>query len=327
MKIAITGINGFIGGCLANHFVKEGHQVSGIGRQNALASFVNPKCEYMQADITKKLSILEADVVIHSAGLASDKSPYEKLFLNNVTGTRNVVDASKGVTCFVYVSSSSVYSFTDQPMKENEAGLNRNSLSDYGKTKLLSEELVLEKCKAASLHILRPRAVYGVNDRLILPRLLKLVKGNSIILPAHITKSISLTNIDNFIHAVQLCIGNKTQTKIYNVADERIYSLEETLKQLLSAATGKNLTTTKVPSSLWNGLISLNELVKFNRNLSRFGSDQITKTALMDISSVKAELNYSPKKYMDNSTAEISEWLNQNGGWKKYMNKNLNINS
>jgi DNA-binding NtrC family response regulator len=89
-----------------------------------------------------------------------------------------------------------------------------NRLLNTVRNALDKKQLVLENKSIPHKFILRPRAIYGINDRLILPRLLKLVKGNRILFPKHITDKISLTHISNFISAIDLCIQNSKQTKI-----------------------------------------------------------------------------------------------------------------
>ncbi len=327
MKLFITGINGFIGGSLANHYVKQGHDICGIGRQDKLASFVSKDCKYIKGDISQTPPNISADVIIHCAALASDKASYEMLYLNNVRGTDNIIEASQDAGHFIYISSSSVYSFNERPMRENEAGAEMNLLSNYGKTKLLGEQLVLSKSKVYSKYILRPRAVYGINDRLLLPRLLKLVKGKKLILPAHTTSNISLTHISNLIQAVQLCINSKSgNSKTYNVSDAHPYALAEVLTPLLKAITQTDLKVIKIPTAVWEGLIKLNEWIGFNNNLTRFGSEQFTKRAILDIEAIKNEMNYCPEKNMLDSYDEISNWIKQLGGWEKYMQRNEHFN-
>lgn len=320
MKIFITGINGFIGGTLANHFIKKGFEVYGLGRQSKLASFVNQNCIYLKGDITTVKQIPETDVFIHSAARAGDNARYDEFYRNNVEGTKNILSMCRTVKCFIYISTSSVYNFSSASRKEIEGGNMPNRLSSYGKTKYLAEEIVRNYQNIQSKYILRPRAVYGINDRLILPRLLKLIKGHKLILPSHVSKNISLTHIDNFVQAIDLCVEKQDKgTFTYNVADDKIYNLGDAITNLLSSVTENNLIPLKLPAPLWDSLIFANKIFKFNPNLSSFASKQLTQTALLDISLIKQELNYQPKRTLDNSYREIGNWVHNYGGWKKYL--------
>src|SRR5690606_15645227 len=109
----------------------------------------------------------DADVCIHTAALPSDTDTYKSLIISNVEGTLNVVDAARKCRSFVYISSSSVYEFGQWPVSEDEASL-QSSLSDYGETKLLAEEIVdLDIPEHQKRLILRPRAIYGKGEQLL----------------------------------------------------------------------------------------------------------------------------------------------------------------
>ena len=319
MKIVITGVNGFVGGCLANYFSTKNYEITGIGRQPELAAFVNKKCEYIYADITKPLKIFKTDVVIHAAALASDTANFDILYKSNVGGTQNVLNASFSASTFIQVSTSSVYNFNINASVEHEAAKNFDVLSGYGQTKFLAEQKVLANENIRSKYILRPKAIYGINDRLILPRLLKFVKGNYLLLPKHITTKISLTHIENFTAAVELCILKPQHNKIYNVADDEVYALGDIIVNLVSTVTEKKLNVLNIPSCIWSSIISLNQILIFNKDLSKFGSNQLTKYGIMDISAIKSEMGYVPKKKIFDSYREIAGWIISNGGWKKYL--------
>jgi nucleoside-diphosphate-sugar epimerase len=319
MRILITGVNGFIGSQIANYFAKKGCEIIGIGRQQNPSDLVVEKIEYICWDLRFScVHELKADVVLHSAALAADKGQFSDFFDNNVTATQNLLNALHGNPIFIYVSTSSVYRFNEYPAKEGDTNNEVFPLSNYGRSKLLAERLILDCENLNTKFILRPRSVYGVHDRLILPRLLNLVKGEKIIIPKHITKFISLTHIENFIYAVDLCIQNPLKQGTYNIADEFAYDLSIELPNLIGAATGMELSTMEIPKFIWESAVQLNEIFGFHSNLSRFGSDQLTKIALLDISEAQENLNYRPMKKIDDSFTDINNWINSIGGWKVY---------
>lgn len=320
MKICITGITGFVGGAAANYFANRGHEVIGIGRKEHLPSHINPACHYIKSDITKPLKPFEADVIIHAAGLASDMAGYDLLYAANVVGTHNVLKASKSASCFIYISSSSVYHFTAPVATEKDGGKSFNLLSAYGKTKFLGEKLVLNSPVIKTKYILRPRAIYGTHDSVLLPRLLKLVRRNTLVLPANLTQSISLTHIDNLLAVIDSCVSKQTSTPmIFNVADNEIYDLNHILTTLLPAVTNQKLKVLKIPRHFWEAMISLNELISFDPSLTRFANSSLTKAAILDIGAASSTLEYAPVKNFDNSYFEIADWINQTGGWKNYL--------
>lgn len=310
MKIFITGITGFVGSSLANELINHGHQITGLGRKKTLPTHINEKCNYIIADITKPLSIIDADIVIHAAAQVADNVTYQDHYLNNVVGTKNVINACINVRQFILISTSSVYSFkNNKAYLESDAGDDFEQLSNYGKTKFLAEKQLQQATKFNCKIILRPRAIYGVGDTVLLPRLLSLVKGDNIILPAHITEQISLTNIKNLIYAVKLCL--KIQSKLFlelNIADEKIYSLKLALPAIINAVQISPKKNIFVPKFVWNFLLELNGRLKFNSKLSVFGSKQLTQKACLNIELAKIEIGFIPPYNFFDELVEIRKW-------------------
>ncbi len=320
MRIIITGINGFIGSETAHRLVEKGHSIVGIGRQKQARSFVPKEVEYQCYDLQNPLPNFEADAVIHCVGSADDQASFDTLFLRNVVTTNQLIKASSNIPKFIFISTSSVYNFGEEKMSEEHTLANiYNNLSSYGKSKLLAEKSLLTSRENKCTIILRPRIVYGKGDRLILPRLLRLIRFNRLLVPAHLTENISLTNIQNLIKAIELSLfQNSDKSGIYNICDSDNYSLQTVLPKLVQAAYCKPLNVLKIPARLWNTLISLNSIFHFTKNISVFGSKQITSTGLMDASKAKEELGYEAEFSMDDAYPVISEWVKTQGGWKNY---------
>lgn len=322
MKILITGITGFVGGALANYFCNLGHQVTGLGRKQALPPHISDKCIYLQADISKPLAPFDADIVIHAAALASDTASFKEVYKVNVEGTQNVIKAAKKSGHFLYISSSSVYHFLTHSMRENEAGANYKKLSPYGQSKFLAEKSVINDQHIPKKTILRPRAIYGKYDQVLLPRLLKLVKGDKLFLPQNLSKAISLTHIDNLVQAVELCMARQAATvQILNVADKKPYDLYHILTTLLPLVTAQQLKIINIYKPLFILFVELNNILKLNKSFSRFAALSLTGTAILNIESITQTLEYHPVKNFNNSCAEIIDWIHKEEGWKFFSKK------
>jgi nucleoside-diphosphate-sugar epimerase len=306
MKIFITGVSGFVGGSLANYFIRKGHEVSGIGRRARQPDFVDPSCSYIQADITAPLAEIEADILIHCAAMVSDTANAAKALEINAGGTEQVLRASENVKHLVYVSSSSVYHFSDSAVKEADAGLNYKNLSAYGQSKFLGEQVFLSGNPGAKKTILRPRAIYGPCDTHLLPRLLKLLWGNKIILPGYLANSISLTHIDNLCAATEACIEKQVgSTGIFNIADQETYNLEEVIPDLLGAISTKSPEIFRLPSTLVRLLVALDSALGLKSPLNRFAIGSITKNAVLDISLIGEQLGYKPQSCFKEYLADL----------------------
>jgi nucleoside-diphosphate-sugar epimerase len=321
MKIFITGITGFVGASAANYFVSAGHDVQGIGRKAVLPSNVSVACRYSSMDIINPIPEIDADIVIHSAALASDTASFKESYNVNVRGTGNVLYASRNVKHFIYISSSSVYNFNEHKvMCESDSGATFNRLSPYGQTKWLAEEAIRNSHDGIKKSILRPRAIYGKYDQLLIPRLLKLVRGNRIIVPDHLTRQISLTHVSNLMLAINLCIRNQQEDYgVFNVSDSEIYDLNLVLPALLKVVLANRLQTVRIPAAIFDFFIALNKRLQFNTVLNPFAASSLTNRSVIDIDKITHQLGYRPVNNFYNSCTEIAEWIHKEQGWKNFF--------
>ena len=321
MKIAITGANGFVGAALCRYFYKKGYEIQAIGNRKEPNQNMLKIANYLRADITGVIEPIEADVCIHAAALSSDTDTYKNLILSNVEGTLNVVEAAKNCKFFIHISSSSVYQFKDHPAHEEEASI-QSDLSDYGETKLLAEDIVeMDIPKHQKRLILRPRAIYGIGDRILLPRLLSLIKGKFLLCPFKRNTQSSLTHIDNIGYAIELYLNQKgqDQLQVFNITDEKPYFLRDLALECSSAVEKRKLVPLSVPASLMKVLLFLNSKTDSVNNFSKPVLRSMGNNSVLDISKIKQELNYSPSKNFQNSCAEIVGWVESFGSSKNYL--------
>lgn len=84
VKVLVTGINGFVGGHLAEKLNQEGHEVDGCGLQEeAGAGIMDDVKDYYKADLTdsadvEKLPLEKYEAVIHLAGLAAVGASFDE---------------------------------------------------------------------------------------------------------------------------------------------------------------------------------------------------------------------------------------------------------
>ena len=160
LKVLITGAIGLYGSKLARMAIERGIDVYSCDVQEM------PVCgNFVKFDVSNKELVNEAfkrvkpDFVVHAATLTDvDKCELNKelAWKINVEGTRNIVEAAKGVGSFlIYISTDYVFN--------GEKGLyieldKPDPINYYGLTKLEAEKLV----KASDEYfIARPSVIYG----------------------------------------------------------------------------------------------------------------------------------------------------------------------
>lgn len=311
MKIIITGATGSLGAHLVRYFHRAGHEVIASGRMSKPPKALHDFANYFQAEISQPFEFPHADVIIHSAALASDVASAPDLYKANVVGTMNVCDASKHIQKFIHVSSSSVYPILNKPLTEDLSSLsNEKNLSPYGLSKLLAEGVINEHCAARQRFILRPRGIYGPGDKVLFPRVLQMMRNGKMIAPGKMDVQTSMTHFDNFAHAVDCCVAsNKTGTHVYNVADASTMKLFDSLKMIQDAIHKQNVPVKYIPIS------AIRLLAAFGaKGLTPLFVRTITSDVVLDISKIQSELCYAPKMTFAHSLKEITNWLEKIGG-------------
>lgn len=229
VAVIVTGASGFIGGAIARAFADRDEPVYALCRRDPEIPGVN----YQHWDITQPAPAAvqslagKATAVFHCAGVASVSADDDELYAVRVTGTRNVLDAFPKAR-IVHLSSTTVYSSTG-PHTElwEEAGpKDPNDFSDaYSRTHALAEQLVARIRPDAA--ILRPAAVYGPGETMLMPFLRDLAKKGVLRLPGAGRQKLTLTHIDNLVRAAMACLDVPSAAGPFNIGDPTPYRLKD----------------------------------------------------------------------------------------------------
>lgn len=294
MKILVTGASGFIGGAVVDKLAKsDNYRIEASGRSACTRFDSLENVRYRQLDLSEALPELDCDVCIHVAGMATDQASESELNRHNIYATRNLIASLKGCSCFIFISSASVYDFSDGLYKTEEDASPEKNLSAYGRSKLLAEEVVRES-GFPSVYILRPRAVYGPGDRVLLPRILKLLSKKRMLIPGSLRCKSSVTHIANLVQAVELCLHqNKSGQHIFNIADSETYEMREVFAEIAYRHAGhRNLVS--IPICLIHFLIWTTQRLGIKTVLSKQSVDYLNQNSVLSTDKIQKELNYRP---------------------------------
>jgi nucleoside-diphosphate-sugar epimerase len=172
MKILLTGGCGYIGTNLTNTLLDLGHQITVVDIMwfgNYLNSHNN--LSVVQADIRDidKIPMDGFDTIIHLANIANDptgdlnsKLTWEVNALASKFLVEKAIDC--GVEQFIFASSGSVYGVKEEPQVTENLPL--LPISDYNKSKMISERVLLSYQDKITLQIIRPATVCGYSPRM-----------------------------------------------------------------------------------------------------------------------------------------------------------------
>lgn len=238
----VTGGAGFIGSNLCEAILNLGYKVRCLddlstGKQEYVDMFLdNPNYTFIKGDIKDYNTCLEATkgvtYVLNQAAWGSvPRSIVMPLFYcaNNITGTLNMLEASRvnGVKKFVYASSSSVYG--DEPILPKKEGREGNLLSPYALTKRCDEEWAKQYTMHYGLDTygLRYFNVFGRRQdpngayAAVIPKfIMQLTKGETPTINGDGKQSRDFTYIENVIEAnLKACLAShEVAGQAFNVA-------------------------------------------------------------------------------------------------------------
>jgi nucleoside-diphosphate-sugar epimerase len=176
--VLVTGGAGYIGSHLVGMLLNKGFRVRVLdnftyGRSGLAALADHPNLEIVEGDIANVKDVVRCvknvGTVVALAAIVGDPAcglnPEETLNLN-YESTKILVEAARfyGVKRFVFASSCSVYGASESCMLTEDSPLHPVSL--YARTRIMSEDVLLESCGDMEPVILRLSTVFGYSPRM-----------------------------------------------------------------------------------------------------------------------------------------------------------------
>ncbi len=231
-NILITGANGFVGSKLCEKFLKKGYKIKALVRKTSNLIFLKPfekKINIVYGDIRDKDSIRKyfknIDIVIHTAGYASDWGKYSLFYDINVLGTKNVAELALeyNIKHFIHFSSISIYGFGNRVEADENTPIITNKYP-YCVTKLEGERTVEHFMKVFSLPatIIQPGQIYGPNDRTMSYKIIEALLAKKFAVCNGGRNLMSPLYIDNLTDAIYLVVKKRRKSigKKYILTDD-----------------------------------------------------------------------------------------------------------
>lgn len=236
MNILVTGGCGYKGTVLVPKLLARGYKVRVLDTMwfgNFLAP--HPNLSVIQVDVRDidRISLDDADVVIHLSSVANDpcgdldpKLTWEISAL----ATMQLADkaARAGVGQFIYASSGSVYGIKEEERVTEDLEL--KPISEYNKTKMVSERVLLSYADRMAIQIIRPATVCGYSPRMRLD-----VSVNMLTMQALSRKKITVfgggqvrpnIHIDDITDLYLFLLDHPEHRGIYNAGFENLSIME-----------------------------------------------------------------------------------------------------
>jgi dihydroflavonol-4-reductase len=324
VNVLLTGATGFIGRTLAVRLAREGHRVKCLVRTPAKAAWTreHPSLELIPGDLEDgsllRTAAAGAEVIFHLAACTSAVRK-ETLFAVNGEATGRLAEAASATAAssarLVYVSSLAAAGphTADRPAREDESP---RPISEYGRSKLLGEELLRRHCGRLTWTIIRPPPVYGPFDRDVL-FLFKLAQKGILLRVLGVRTETSLLHVDDIVEALLMAACHPDAAgKQYYVSDGSVYGGDE-IARTLRSLTGRGvvLPLPVAAMKLAGRVCDLAGRVTGRPFL--LNSDKVTETIqsgwVCSSDKIRSELGFTPRIPLAEGFSSTYRWYREHG--------------
>lgn len=308
--VLVTGATGGLGIAITRRFCEAGARVTATGRNLAAGErLATMGATFIPADLLDNGMAVKLcagqQSIIHAAALSSSWHHPAAFDRANVEATTGLLAAAKHAGCsrFVYISSPSVYaSLHDQIGITEQTPLAVPQLNDYARTKLAAEKLVLSaNSPQMQTTAIRPRAIMGPDDKVLLPKMLQMLERSIIPLFRDGEALVELTDARDVAEAVWLA-----EQQIGAVAGQAINISGgvplpmRALAQGMAQAANKSLRFLPIPLPIAKGIAHMSEWrgrlsgYRYEPQLTRYILSTMAYSKTFDLTFAKEKLGYAP---------------------------------
>jgi 2-alkyl-3-oxoalkanoate reductase len=245
-RALVTGATGGLGIALVEALLAQGYSVLAAGRDRAVGERLETAgASFSPGDLThpgEAWALVEGvDVVFHAAALSSPWGPAAAFRAINVEATERLLMAAReaGVGAFVFVSTPSVYAEPRDRLNLTEASpFAARFANAYVRTKFAAEQSVIAANAAGfATVIIRPRALVGPDDKVLLPRLVRVARRGRFPLFREGRALIDLTDVRDAAAAIVAADARRETVagRAFNVSGARPATIADTLAEVFAA--------------------------------------------------------------------------------------------
>lgn len=336
MTVLITGATSGLGRNAIDFLMEKNIPVRATGRNLQQGNQLKELgCEFIPADLTtldeKTAEQLFADIdtIWHCAALSSPWGKYQDFYRANVVATEKLIHFAQkfGVKTFIHVSTPSIYANYTNGSNIKEDYCATKFVNHYAATKKLAENRIVEAAKFypdMTFIIIRPRAIFGEHDRVLLPRLIEFIKAKNgnIKLPRGGKALLDMTYVFNVIEAMYLATTLPDEKKkalsgnAFNITNQEPIHLDELLIKL-GKGLGFDLKIGSLPYPLLDSIARIAEFIGKLRNkeplITRYGIAALNFDMTLNNEKSIRELGYKPKYDLNTAIERTLTWFNKNG--------------
>ncbi|MEC5159728.1 MULTISPECIES: NAD-dependent epimerase/dehydratase family protein [unclassified Janthinobacterium] len=332
-RILVTGATGGLGRNAVRLLLARGVAVRASGRNAGVGrELARQGAQFVALDLAlatpAQLAELLAgvDAVWHCAALSSPWGPAADFVAANVDATRALLAAAGqgGARHFVHISTPAIYFDYRDRADVPESFRPARYVNDYARTKAAAEALVqaaVARFPAMRCVILRPRAIFGPHDQVLIPRLDRLLRRGAgrLALPRGGAVTLDVTYVDNVVEAMWLATSHAALASgsAFNITNHEPVTLRDVLQRLFVDALGRPLRIVALPYPLLAGVArALQVAARFSGKepaLTPYSLGAISYNMTLDNMHAREVLGYLPAVSLAEGIARTAAWMRQHG--------------
>lgn len=327
MSTLVTGATSGLGRNATAFLLAQHEPVVATGRNEAVGAVLSMQGAHfvpvniVHADDKQINRLLDTvDTVWHCAALSSPWGRQHDFVATNVTATARLarLAAVRGVRRFVHISTPSLYFDYRHRLDVAETFCPAHYVNHYASTKAQAEDAILDIAAdypATTFVMLRPRGIFGPYDRVLLPRLLRLLheRRGRLPLPRGGEAYLDLTYTENVVHAMQLATTKEglRSGEVFNITNDEPAALRDVLDTLFSRL-GVSCRIGSIPYPLLACAAFVAEKCTAadapEPLLTRYGVGALHYDMTLDITKAKDHLGYQPIVSLMDGIEATANW-------------------
>ncbi len=323
--ILVTGATGFLGSRTVERLVQAypQHTVIAAGRTIKAHAYIDhPRVHYQLGDLADPAYVAAIfqrqpiQAVVNCAALSSPWGRDEDFYRANVRSQQHLIEQAQqtGVNRFVFISTPSLYfNYRDRLNIRESDPLPPKFVNAYARTKR-EAEILLEQ-SGLSYIALRPRALIGRGDTVIMPRLIRAYEEGRLKIIGSGQNRVDLTPVSNVVDAILLGLEAPESAcgRPYNITQAEPVLLWPHIHSVLTQL-GFEPSAQKVPFWLVHTVAGLMELYAKSLGggkeptLTRYSVGTLARHFHMDITQAQTRLDYQPRQSVAEAITEFVTW-------------------
>ena len=334
-RVVVTGATRGLGRNAVDYLLRQGIAARATGRNIGIGALLTAQgAQFIALDLATATPLQirhllkDVDTIWHCAALSAPWGAAADFVAANITATQNLLDGASAtassVQSFVHVSTPALYFDFRARYDVPESFRPARYANIYASTKAEGEVCVQRtaaRCSQVRCVILRPRAIFGRYDQVLIPRLSRLLaqRRGRLPLPNGGRVRLDVTYAENVVHAMTLAstVADCPSGAVFNITNQQPVMLSELLQDLFAGALQRPFEIVAVPYRLLASVSHALELAaRFSGRepaMTRYSVGVLGFDMTLDQSRARQILGYIQPVALPEAIARTAEWITLHG--------------